>query len=149
MSSTSSLDRLRALSREERHALARALMLLPLAAASLRAIGVRRTQAVLLRMAQRGTARGMDPPGLARMVSIASRRGPFRVKCLPSALTLQALLLHYGFHAELHVGVRKRGAGLEAHAWVEHEAMALMESDVRSRFHAFHTPLAASPRRPA
>ena len=148
MSATSRLARLRALSRRERSVLARALVLLPLVAASLRVLGLRRTQALFLRRDRPGRRpKALSVGDIARLVSIAARRGPFRAKCLPASITLQSLLLQAGTASELRLGVRKRGMRLEAHAWVEHEGVPLMESsDVHSRFSAFDAAIAVSTR---
>jgi hypothetical protein len=139
-----SLKRLAGLPPRERLVLARALLLLPLAAAGVRTLGLKRTQAWLVpRLQSRSSRHGVDPARIARMVQIAARRGPVRAKCLPASLALQALLARAGVASELRVGVRKRGARLEAHAWVEHEGVALMEPEgVHARFSAFARPIA-------
>jgi len=144
MSPTSSLKRLAGLPPRERAVLARALVLLPIAAASLRALGLKRTQALLVpRLQSRSRGHGVDPARIARMVQIAARRGPLRANCLPASLTLQALLARAGLASELRVGVRKRDTRLEAHAWVEHAGVALMEPEgVHTRFSAFARPIA-------
>jgi hypothetical protein len=147
MSLASSLKRLRGLSAAERRVLAAALVLLPLAETGLRTMGLRRTQALLLR-AGRGIplARGLEPARIARIVEAAARRGPYRAKCLPRSLALQSLLASSGAGTELHFGVRKSGARLEAHAWVEHEGVALLEPEgLRGRYRAFARPV--DPRR--
>ena len=144
MSSTSSLKRLADLPPRERLVLARALVLLPIAAAGLRTLGLKRTQALLVpRLDSRSSGHGVDPARIARMVQIAARRGPLRAKCLSASLTLQALLARAGLASELRLGVRKRGTLLEAHAWVEHAGVALMEPEgVHGRFSAFSRAIA-------
>ncbi len=57
--------------------------------------------------------------GLARLVEIAAARSPLRARCLERSLALSKMLRARGIDHELHVGVRKEGAALEAHAWVE------------------------------
>jgi hypothetical protein len=82
------------------------------------------------------------------MVALAVRRGPFRAKCLPAALTLQTLLARAGIASELRLGVRKRGTRLEAHAWIEHRGVALMEegANVHAGFAPFEGAIDPRPR---
>lgn len=44
-----------------------------------------------------------------------------RVACLPRSLALLAFLGRHGIHAKLRLGVRRGEAGIEGHAWLEHE----------------------------
>jgi len=79
----------------------------------------------------------LPPATVARLVATAARRGPFRVACLPRALALQGLLRERGIPAELRIGVRKEGDLFQAHAWVEHQGVALSEPDrIDERFRA-------------
>jgi hypothetical protein len=135
----SRFGRWRELPRVERGVLLRALWTLPCVAAGLRLFGLRRTHAWLSARAcaHAGIAR-LAPREVARLVSIAARRGPYRAKCLPAALTLQHLLRRAGVASELRLGVRKVDGRLDAHAWIEHEGNALMEAaDVHSRYAPF------------
>ena len=137
MSGPSRIRRLAGLTRHERAILARALVLLPLAALALRTLGMRRAQALLARQSPL-RKQAVEPMRIARLVEVAARRGPVRVKCLPASLTLQSLLTAAGVPSELRLGVRKRGTLLEAHAWVEQDGVALMEPEgVHLRFSAF------------
>lgn len=133
----------------ERHVLARALVLLPLAALSLRSLGLRRTQAAMMKAAHLLASRNrINAESVARIVELAARHGPFHVRCLSTSLALQSLLAANGIAGELRLGVRKRGTRLEAHAWVEHQGVALMErGDVHSRFSAFDAAIAHTPAR--
>lgn len=45
--------------------------------------------------------------------------GPRQKECLPRALTLFSLLTRHGYPAEFVSGVRRNGADLTGHAWVE------------------------------
>lgn len=148
MSTTSRLGQLRRLSRAERRVLAQALVLLPLACVGLKMAGLKRTQSFLSSRAGRGpSALPIDPRVVARMVSIAQRHGPCRVRCLAAAVTLQSILHRAGIDAELRLGVRKHHGRLEAHAWIEHEGTPLMErADVGLRFAAFDRPIAPTAR---
>lgn len=73
-----------------------------------------------------GVPEQADRIGLA--VARAERCQPWRVRCLGRSLTLQLLLDRRGIASDLRFGVRKEGAGLLAHSWVEHEGRPLAES---------------------
>jgi hypothetical protein len=66
---------------------------------------------------------------------------------MPSLLTLQSLLAGSGVSSSC-AWVRKYGGRLEAHAWVEHDGMALLEAaGVHDRFTAFAGAIARSARK--
>lgn len=139
MSRTRNLARLLALSPIERRVLGEAILLLAVACATLRVAGMRRTEALLGCALREGAAReGLDARAVARLVSIATRHGPVRARCLAASLALKSLLRRYGMRGQLRIGVRKREGCFEAHAWVEHEGAALMESgDTHGRYAVF------------
>ncbi len=61
-------------------------------------------------------------------VRAASRPIP-RATCLTQALALHYLLARAGYASGIHIGVAKApGGGFEAHAWVEHQGVALLSS---------------------
>jgi hypothetical protein len=144
MSPTSRLAQFRRLTRSERTILFAALAILPLAAVGLRLAGLRRMQTVLARCLPRPkscraeadvTAQAKQ---VARMVSVAARHGLYRASCLPTALALQSMLRRRGIEVELRLGVRKTDGWIEAHAWLEHQGLPLIDSpDVREHFGAF------------
>jgi hypothetical protein len=136
------LARFLALTAPERRALVEATLLLPVAATTLRLAGMHATRRLLERYANSPRLQGsIDAAGVARMVAIAVRYGAVRARCLPAALTLEALLRRRGLAGELRLGVRKHEGRFEAHAWVEHEGAALMEpARSHSRFVAFEGP---------
>jgi hypothetical protein len=125
MSTTRRLARLRALTPVQRRVLGEALVLLPAACAGLKVAGMRRTRALLSRVSPKGPPAGLDAAGIARMVSIAARHGPFRARCLAASMTLESLLRRYGFEGQLRLGVRRHDGRIEAHAWIEHDGAAL------------------------
>ena len=132
------LGRLASMPSAERRVLAEALLLLGVAAASLKVLGLRRTRAILARWIPGGPASSLDAASVARLVKAAARHGPVRAKCLSAAVTLESLLRRHGMEGELRLGVRKHRGRFEAHAWVEHRAVALMESpEIHSRYAAF------------
>ncbi len=53
------------------------------------------------------------------LVAVAARHHFVRARCLEQALVCQRLLARRGVAAELRIGVRRAGAGLAAHAWLE------------------------------
>jgi hypothetical protein len=132
-----SFARLRQLTPPDRQTLLSALVLLPLVSLMLRLGGMSRVHAAIARQLRRSGHRPGDPCPTARMVSIAARRGPWRPACLSTALTLQWLLARRGISTELRLGVRRASAGIEAHAWVEHAGVALLEPSAHERFRAF------------
>jgi Transglutaminase-like superfamily len=78
----------------------------------------------------------------ARLVQIAAARGFYRATCLPQSLVLWWLLKRQGMEAELRVGVRKGADRFEAHAWVEHGGVVLLDdADVHERYAAFDRAL--------
>jgi Transglutaminase-like superfamily len=144
MSAISKLAKLRRLTNSERRLLLRALAMLPLIALALRVAGLRRVQAFLARLSPlSGRARddhvaSMHAKHVARLVSVAATHGPYRAKCLPTALALQSILRRRGIQADLRLGVRKDSGRIEAHAWLEHRGIALIDSaDVHKRYSAF------------
>jgi hypothetical protein len=140
-----SLARLRGLAPSERRLLAAALVMLPIAGASLRALGLRRTQRLLLRAPARLKRTPVSPVRAGQIVRAAAERGPYCAKCLAASLTLQALLLRSGVRTSLRLGVRKGGAGIEAHAWVELDGEVLMEPQGSHRhFSAFDGAIGAT-----
>lgn len=83
-------------------------------------------------------ARGLAPPlpaageiDLARMVrwvDVAARHHWLQITCLRRAVVLAAFLERWGLAAELRLGVRREGEGIEAHAWVELDGEAVGET---------------------
>jgi hypothetical protein len=126
----------------ERRVLGEALVLLPAACAGLKLAGLRRTRALLARLAREGRTRGpLDAQAIARLVAIAARHGPIRARCLSASLTLESLLRRYGLEGELRLGVRRHEGRFEAHAWIEHRGVALTgASGAAAGFAAFASP---------
>lgn len=95
--------------------------------------GVGRARRLAARLAP---ASRLAPVRLDEIVRAASRVLPGLTRCLPRAITLEALLLRAGHAAELRVGLAPR-EGRErpgAHAWVELDGTAVGED--ASRFTA-------------
>lgn len=117
------LARLAALPARERRVLASAAARLPIAWIALRVAGLARLQAWERRAFRRGSQAGADALPEARtiaaIVEIAARHSPFPNTCLSRSITLAWMLRRRGIASELRIGVRRTGASLEAHAWVE------------------------------
>lgn len=60
-----------------------------------------------------------------RALHLAECTIPIRLSCLQRALVLQQLLGRRGIASRLRIGVRLRGARLDAHAWLEHRGRVL------------------------
>lgn len=61
-------------------------------------------------------------------VRAAGRRIP-AANCLTAALALHHLMSRAGYDSSIHIGVAKTAArGFEAHAWVEHDGVTLLNS---------------------
>ncbi len=141
--------RFRLLTWPERRLFFGALVMLPATALALRLLGLRRVHAALRRAGcasnnSVGPARARHHVGrVTRLVAAAARHGPYKATCLPRSLALQWLLRRRGIESDLRVGVRKVAGGLEAHAWLEHEGLPLIDApDVRERYAAFDQAIA-------
>ena len=115
--------------------LVRAWLLLSLASPSLRVFGFTRTQDALGSGPRReaGCHDLARARVIARLVQAAANRNPFRPNCLARSIVLAGLLRRQGLAAELRIGVAKPGGSFAAHAWVEHDGVALAEVDVSRR----------------
>ena len=118
------------------------LVLLPVIDISLRRVGYKRTLLWLSQRVQRAEVKinRLDAPDvaskIARMVSLAGRRGPWPTTCLRQALLLWFFLARRGLVAELRLGVEKSADGdFAAHAWVERDGHVLIGGeDVQQRY---------------
>ncbi len=135
-----SLARLLQLDRSERRTLYAAALIIPWMDLHLSIAGLKRTQRALAANAWRPQSPETlaEARMLARMVSIAARRGAWRSRCLPTALALQWMLARRGIASQLRLGVRRREGLFEAHAWIEHAGEALIDGPrVHDEFAAF------------
>jgi hypothetical protein len=146
------VQRYRALDRESQRLFWSAVILLPLVRLSLRLRGYNRT----LRSLQKRLDRpGLEPIGpdvqkTSRMVRAALRHLPAKFTCLEESLVFWYSLRKQGISTQLRIGVRKTDGKFEAHAWVEHEGLALHQSDQMHRHYAafdkeFSNPPAEKP----
>src|SRR3954468_13204462 len=96
---------------------------------ALRLHGLAHARRFAARPAAASVREPLRPERIARLLFLASRFGPYRPGCLVRSLALQRLLRRHGIESRLRIGVRKRRAVIEAHAWVEHEGRPLLEAD--------------------
>src|SRR5271165_3595507 len=129
-------QRYKALDSEARKLFRRAAVLLPFVGVSLRLRGYRKTQEWLQVRLERGRA-VLPMPATSkvivektcRMVRAAVHYAMPRAGCLEESLTLWYLLALQGISASVRIGVPKQTDHFEAHAWVEHEGVALNQPE--------------------
>lgn len=118
------LRRLVAISASERRLLVRAFAALTATDLALHTYGFQR----LMQRARAAGAAKAHAPGqtdleraatYAHWLEIASRYHLGRVRCLHRSITLHSWLVREGIASQIRLGVRKEGAELKAHAWVE------------------------------
>jgi len=137
-----SLNRLGTLSFAEWCMLGFALLALPCVALSLRQSGFSRTRARLSRLPalrrRNPAGKAGDASSLARMVTVAARRGPMRFNCLTQSVLLEWLLRRQAIPATLRIGAKRDDGALSAHAWVEVNGVPLNDTPaVTKTFRAF------------
>ncbi|HKW88705.1 MAG TPA: lasso peptide biosynthesis B2 protein [Candidatus Acidoferrales bacterium] len=145
----SSWEKYRRLSSGERRDLVRGFVLIPWAVAFVNLFGVKPWKraapenAALNNIAGKAESEQLNEARTAAgMIEAASRNGIVRGNCLSKSVALWWLLRHKSIDAELQIGARKAGGGLEAHAWVELNGKILNDADdVRESFAAFDGPM--------
>ncbi len=136
------LKRYNALDGEARRIFWRAAALLPMVRISLRSRGYKKTQERLeswlagsdLRRGAGDRAASIEKT--CRMVRAAAHYGIGNSSCLDESLVLWYLLRRQGAAASLRIGVRKEKGEFAAHAWVEHESVALNQKEEMHRHYA-------------
>jgi hypothetical protein len=141
----SDLLRIAALPADQRRPLAGCVLLLPLTRLGLSILGLRRVRGLMARHlptpadAAVDAARAAD---LARVARIARHRGVVKASCLEESLVLWWLLRRRAMPARLRIGVRKNGAVLQAHAWVEIHGRPLNDANgLRKTYASFDRDL--------
>jgi hypothetical protein len=121
----------------------RAAALLPVVKASLCLRGFKKTRESLEERQRKESVpaaqTGSAPEQVlrtSRMVRAAAHWAIVRASCLEESLTLWHLLRKQGHAARLRIGVRKTAEKFEAHAWVEHEGVALNQIEEIHRHYA-------------
>lgn len=118
MRSAERIRRLVRLPPHQRWVLARAWWCLLVVDVALRIVSV--TRLVPRAGAARPRHAPLPPARIAELLDIARRHSPVRPSCLKEALVLARLLHAEGVAATVRIGVARRDAALDAHAWVEH-----------------------------
>lgn len=118
-----------------------AVMGVSVVALALRLVSLRAIRRVIAATSAHAITASVSPERatrIAKLVSAAARRSPMESTCMARALALHWLLRLRGMESSLRIGVRKRGESLEAHLWVEHGGLPLMEgTDPHEAFAAF------------
>lgn len=142
----------RALPASDRRQAIRALTVLSAVTLGLRCFGYGRCHRWLGRMVSRaqgaaGRAARLDVEAVRRRTHDVVRavrlaeRNLGTAKCLDRSLALWWMLSRDGVPAQVRVGVRRAGAGIEAHAWVDVMGHPLDASDVGDRYSPFDQSL--------
>ena len=119
------IDKVAQLTAAERIFAARAWLLAPVVEASLYATGLDTTMRWIERAPRRRRAAAVDPIRGEGLVGTAFRYHPLlRGTCLARSVAQYVLHRSDGTRATLVVGVRRQGADLKAHSWVEPTASA-------------------------
>jgi len=116
-------DRWRVLTQSERRLTIRSAMAIGAAVVALRVVNVDR----LLRIAGR-PVHGRTKNVIGDVVTAVDRAARYvpGATCLSKSLTLAWMLRGRGIAAEIRIGVKTAGQ-FEAHAWVEHEGVAVQD----------------------
>lgn len=137
----------------DRRATRHLAVLVPLFAAALHTIGLRRTRAwvdALIRQPAATSSTREDVPRLVDALKRTARFAPYRGNCLSQSMALAFLLQRRGVPVDLRLGVRLEDGHVVAHAWVESRGETLNDTpDVRERFSTFGSVPAAPPAAPS
>lgn len=134
---TQKLRRWLALAPADRAAVVEAWLLLLLVDLGLRWPGLARIERLLASAypGRQPAARAASATvaGLWRWIGAAAANHPCRARCLERSLVLRAMLARRGLSADLRIGVRRDGTGLDAHAWLECDGRPLVEANPEAR----------------
>jgi hypothetical protein len=138
---------------EDRRLILRAALILPLTEIGLRLFGFRQCKKLI----EKFSLPSRPPQSLQENVQIeAAQRavravrsvelhGPTTPNCLERSMTLWWMLRRDGVDGELHIGARKEGEQLKAHAWVELGGQVLNDGpEVHQHYARFDAPIAAA-----
>ncbi len=129
-------------------------MLLPLVKVSLRLRGFGKTQDWLQARLQRSYPSPSKPVAsmqivekTCRMVRAAVYYAMPHAGCLEQSLTLWYLLGVQGISASIRIGIPRQTEPFEAHAWVEHEGVALNQlQEFHNHYHPFKSEFPGPPK---
>jgi hypothetical protein len=145
--------RFRIRSPEDRTLILRVALILPLTKIGLRLLGFRRWKELIEKFSMPAHLPQSLPDDLqcktalrvVRAVRSAELHGPTNPNCLERSMTLWWILRRDGIEGELHIGARKEGGRLEAHAWVELNGRVLNDvTEVHRHYARFDAPIAAT-----
>ena len=137
----------------QRATVLRAASLFLLTRVGLRAMGFRRWKELIGRLLVPGRpAQDVEPAAqfeiatqILRAVKSVELHGPLTPNCLERSMVFWFLLRRAGVDGQLHIGARKNGSRLEAHAWVELAGQVLNDTtDVHQHYARFDAPIAAA-----
>ena len=134
------LAQFRNLTAMQKRTLLSAWLWLPLFWLGLRALGLSRFQACLLKTPARSAPPLALPviQALGEATNIAARHSLFPATCLTRSLLLEWLLRRLNVISELRIGVRLTQGMLDAHAWVECEGAPVNDQpDVSAQYASF------------
>lgn len=127
------LDRWLRLTSARRRLLTQTLVAVPVATATVRALGANRARYLMPRLPWRVRSDDrLEDVGWA--VESVGRRVP-GAKCLAKAVAAEAILISGARVPELHLGARRNAYGeIEAHAWVEVHGVVVVGAEERDSF---------------
>ena len=138
---------------EDRMLILRAALILPLTEIGLRLFGFRRWKELIEKFFLPAHVLQSLPADVQREMALRAVRavrsvelhGPTNPNCLERSMTLWWMLQRDGVDGELHIGARKEGGRLEAHAWVELGGQVLNDgAEVHQHYARFDAPIAAA-----
>ena len=144
---TTSLNKVRHLSRYERRLLFQSVLFLPVIHFAFFLLGYYRLRAVMeklvpLKLIERPASETellQQAREIARIVSIAAQHGLYKATCLRRSILVWWFLRGQGIQGSICFGVRMNDHKLEAHAWVEYKGLVVNDSlDVRERYRALN-----------
>lgn len=131
--STSRLARTVRLPRAERRAVLGAAALLVVVTPALKVLSMKRVRTALGPARRLRADDELSPRRLGELVERVAEAVP-GAACLSTSLVGEVMLLRRGHPAVLHVGVRRRGPDLEAHAWLEADGAVVVGAAEREGF---------------
>lgn len=126
----------------EKRLFLKAILLLISSSVYLRVFGLKHTQQFLDKILP-SRSQYTSPPNSAEtsqsIVDLVKKAASIcGAACLARSLVTRCLLLSQGYSANLRIGVRKDGASLQGHAWLEAEGSIITDSHESCRqYHAF------------
>lgn len=117
--------------------LLKAFLFLILAKMALRWVAVKRIVLWKQRALRSGCERGDGADQCARVrwaVLTATRYAPIQFVCFPQCLAASELLHQCGVPSRLHYGVRREGAKLRTHTWLEAGGAIVIGGEVADEF---------------